>query len=72
MAIVTLLAIKTVIAIVTVRAIKTNIHGYHDCIGLETDIHSYQMQETCSRVAFGALSTLVSLTRRLLRLSLVF
>ena len=26
-------------AIVTILAIETNIHGYRDCTGLETDIH---------------------------------
>ena len=58
MAIVTALVIETDMAIVTVD--------------LETDIHGYQMQGTRSRVASGAPSTLVSSTRRLPRLSLVF
>ena len=42
-AIVILLAIETVMAILTVLAIETNIHGYCDCIGLKTNIYSYQM-----------------------------
>ena len=71
-AIVTLLPIETVIAIVTVLAIETDIHGYRDHTCFEIDIHSYQMQGTRSRVASGASSTLISSMRRLPRLSLVF
>ena len=56
-------------AIVTALAIKADIHGYCDRTGHR---NRHQMQGTCSKVASGTLSTLVSSMRKSPRLSLVF
>ena len=74
MAIVTVLAMQTVIAIVTVLAIKTDIHGYRDCIILETDIHFSEIEPDikCKELVLEEIFEPQSPKRRLSRLSLVF
>ena len=72
--------------IVTALVIETNIDGYRNHTGLETDIaimtvlaietdihlSGIELGIKCKELILGALSTLVSSTRRLSRLSLVF
>ena len=44
MAIMTILAVQTVIAIVIVLAIETDIYGYRDRTSLETEIHLFEIK----------------------------